>query len=154
MAQHVSNQIYIPGFIVQVSRIGTSQFMRADFRFQRCRHGGIFFDQVLDGTLCNPLALEAQEQRVLMSGQRFHVFPLFHIIRQGVGNFGGEIQHDLVAAFPGHDKSVVFEIHIRKVHPDAFADTDSGAEKQGKQGKITFCRDFLIFLLSFGHLFS
>ena len=154
MAQHVRNQVNIPGFVIQICCIRAPELMGADLRFQRRRNRRVFFNQVLNGPLGDPFPLQAQEQRVLMSGQGFGLLSFFHIFRQGVRHFRGKVEHHLIAAFAGDDKGVVFKIDVVQVHSDAFADPDSGSEEQGKQRKIAFCRQLLEFQLPFGQLFA
>ena len=126
--------------------------MRTDPCFQRRRDSGVFFDKVLYSALCNSSALKTQKKRIFMSRNRFCFFSLLLIIRQRFSDFRREIQNHLISAFSGYDKCVVFQINIPDIHPDTFADPNTGAKKQRYNRIIAFRSDPLEFLLMFCQL--
>ena len=71
-----------------------------------------------------------------------------------ISNFRRKIQHNLVSAFPGNNKRVVFQIHIRNIHSDTFTDTDACTQKKRKDRIVTPCRQLLELLLMFCQLIS
>ena len=138
MAEHIRNQVDISGFVIKIGRISAPEFMRTDLWLERSSNGSVFFDKILNGALCDPLFLQAEKKRVFISGQRFNGIPFLQVISKSFGNFGREVENNLISAFSCYNKGVVFKINIVDVQADAFADADPSAQEQGKEGIIAF----------------
>ena len=119
MSEHIRHKVNISGFIVQVGSIGAPELVGTDPRFERGSHRGVFFDQVLHSPLGDPAALEAEEQGILVAGNRLNPVPFLHIFGQGFRNLGREVEHHLVSALPGNNESIVFQVHVPDIHTDA-----------------------------------
>ena len=82
-----------------------------------------------------------------MTGQCRDFPASIQIICQCRRDFRRKIQHDLIAAFSCHQKSIVFQIHIGNIQSDALRNAYARTQKQRNQRKITLgCQLLVCFL--------
>ena len=130
VAEHVSNQVNIAGFPVEIGAEGAAQLVRADLFFERRGDGGVLLDHVFHGPLGDAPPLDREKESVFMAGQRFDLFALLEVILERAGNLVGQVQDDLLAALARDDERVLLKVKIVDVQAYAFADADARSQKQ------------------------
>ncbi len=140
MAENISDEINIAGFVVKRGAIRAAQLVWTDFSLERRGDCRVFLHEVFDCPLRNPPPLQRKEQRALVSRQNLDIFALRQIRLECVGDFVGIIQNHFLAALARDEHGVFFKVQVIDVQPDAFAHTDARAEQQRENGHVARAR--------------
>ncbi|MPN51663.1 hypothetical protein SDC9_199312 [bioreactor metagenome] len=149
VSQHVRNDVNVPRLLIKHGAVCAPQFVRGHF-FQRDGRRAVFFNQIFHGTHRQAGFLKRKEQRLFVAFGGLNGFPVFDIAKEGGGDFVGEIQNDLPAAFPGDFKTVDRKIEVVDIQSNELADADAGSQEQGQDRDVPELCFFMELSLPFG----
>ena len=154
MAEHVGDQINIPGLLIERCAVCTAELVRGDL-FIRSDLLCVLLHHIFYSLYAHPFPAGGEEERVLMAGKRHCCLPCrVEISLQRIFNLFAKIYDHFIPAFSRHLDSVVFEIHILYIETYALGDADSRAEQESKYRQITVFRLLIIGLSLPGQIVS